>query len=282
MTTREEWIGAQGREWAARASATDAVLGPFGQEARRRLEPKPGEHLLDLGCGAADSTLRLAEYVGESGRVTGVDVSPDLIQLARSRVGEHGSITLIEADAAQHDFGVGVFDGLYSRFGCMFFGDQPAAWANLHRAMKPGGRISLVVWRALEENEWARVPLEIAKELFGEEAVPVPVAGPPEPGPFAWEDPKYFEPLLEGAGFREIVREKIEKKVPYGTGEAEDPLDRGVEFTMRIGPLARRLKGADAATRKKAAKLLRRALREFEDEDAVRMTGRAWSITGRA
>lgn len=282
MTRREDWIAGVGREWAAHVAATDAALGPFGDEARRRLGLAEGERVLDLGCGAGMSLVALAQDVGGTGRVTGIDVSPDLVSLARNRTAELPNVQIVEADAETHDFGDAQFSALYSRFGCMFFDDPARAWKNLHGALQPNARVSLVAWRELEENEWAQVPLEVAVDLFGPEEVVMPVATD-EPGPFSWADPKVFEPILDRAGFREVVREKFERKVPYGMGEAgDDPLDRAVAMMMRIGPLARRLRGADDAVLKKAARKLKRELRPFEDDDAVRMTGRAWSITARA
>ncbi len=279
MTTREDWVATIGKEWVAHVAATDAALGPFGEEARIRLALKPGEHVLDLGCGAGASTLSLSRDVGPAGRVTAVDVSPDLVRLARARTSGVDNVDLIEADAARHDFGEQQFEALFSRFGCMFFEAPEAAWANIRRALKPDARVSLVAWRSLDENDWARVPLQAAQEVLGE---PYPqLSG--APGPFRWADPKVFEPVLEGAGFREVVREKFEKTVPYGTGEkGETPLDRAVEMMMRIGPMARRLNGEDEATRAKVAKKLRRLLKPFEEDDAVHMTGRAWLITARA
>jgi SAM-dependent methyltransferase len=284
MATREEWIAASGAEWAAHVAATDAALGPFGEEARTRLALRPGEHVLDLGCGAAASTLMLARDVGETGRVTAIDISPDLVRLARDRAEGRPNVEVIEADAARHDFGSQSFDALFSRFGCTFFDDPSAAWAHLHRAMRPGSRVSLIVWRALEENDWARVPLEAAAEVFGDTG-PTLGEAPQGVGPFAWAEPAVFEPLLEGAGFREIVREKFEKRVPYGAGTAKSSLDRAVNMMVHVGPLARRIRTTDEAeredTRKQVEKRLKRLLRPYDDDDAVRMTGRAWLITAR-
>ena len=281
MATLEDWTGGAGADWAAHVAATDAALEPFGEEARTRLALREGEHVLDLGCGAGASTMMLASDVGDAGRVTAVDVSPDLVRLALNRTAGHPNIGIIQADASAYGFGAEQFDALFSRFGCMYFHDPPAAWANLHRALRPEARVSLVAWRSLEENDWARVPLQASEELFGEEPSAL-VDEPARPGLFAWAEPEVFEPLLEGAGFREVVREKYEKSVPYGTGTAKSPLDRAVEMMLRIGPLARRLRGADEDTRRKAAKRLRRLLKPYDDGDAVRMTARAWLITARA
>ena len=285
MATREEWIAASGAEWAAHVAATDTALGPFGEEARDRLALRPGERVLDVGCGAGASTLMLARDVGEDGRVTAIDVSPPLVRLARERAEGQPNVEVVEADAGRHDFGGEPFDALFSRFGCTFFGEPAAAWRNLHRAMRTDGRMSVVVWRTLEENDWARVPLEAAAQVF-DEAEPTLAVAPEGVGPFAWADPKVFEPLLEGAGFREIVREKFEKRVPYGAGDARSSLDRAVHMMLHVGPLARRIRRTDEAERedvtKKVQKQLKRLLRPFDDDDAVRMTGRAWLITARA
>ena len=177
MASREDWIGRTGLEWARRSDALERLLGPAGDAGINALAPRPGEQILDLGCGAGASTEALAQAVAPGGMITGLDISPDLMALARERLAQNGHATLIEADAERHDFGEMRFDALYSRFGAMFFDDPMAAFANIRGAMKPGSRAVFVSWREPARNQWASVPMTFAAEGV------VPPGPPSGPGP---------------------------------------------------------------------------------------------------
>ena len=99
LASREDWIGRTGQEWAKRAEALDLLLGPAGDEGLRTLAARPGERILDLGCGSGASTAALAAAVTPAGLATGVDVSPDLVALARTRLESVEGTDLVEADA---------------------------------------------------------------------------------------------------------------------------------------------------------------------------------------
>ena len=278
MTTREEWVGRVGQEWARRSVALDALLGPAGRAGLEALAPERGWTVLDLGCGAGASTEALAEAVGPEGRVVGVDVSPDLMALAQERLAGRANVELIEADAARHPFAAGSFDALYSRFGAMFFDDPRAAFANLHRALKPGAPAVFVAWRDISRNQWASVPM-----TFAAEALPgARPAGAPGPGPFAWAEPATYRPVLEGAGFRDVSETAFEFMAEIGEGDDADPLDRAVAFMMRIGPLASRLKDAPPQAREEARAFLARRLARHVQDGAVRLLASAWIVRARA
>jgi len=196
MVEAFEWAGQMGREWARRVEALDRQLAPAGAAGLAALAPQPGERILDLGCGAGATTARIGKAVGPRGAVTGIDLSPDMLAVARARPGNEGAV-FIEGDAERWSFNAGAFDAVFSRFGCMFFADPPAAYANIRRALKPGGRMVLTVWRDLAANPWAALPATVGAEVLGPVDPPVPGAL----GPFAWADPAIFRPILEGAGF---------------------------------------------------------------------------------
>ncbi len=117
------WEGDMGRNWARLREATDRQLAEVGEAGLNLLNAKPGERVLDLGCGGGTTTLAIAGAVGPSGRVTGVDISPDLVAHARQRLEAFPHATVIEADAASHPFEPASHDALFSRHGCMFFTD---------------------------------------------------------------------------------------------------------------------------------------------------------------
>ncbi len=276
MATREEWIGPVGQEWARRGVPLERLLAPAGAAGLGALAPRPGERILDLGCGAGASTEALADAVGPQGHVTGVDVSPDLIALARARLAGRGNIDLIEADAGRHAFAPAGHDALFSRFGSMFFDDPPAALANLRHALAPAARAVFVAWREAARNQWAAVPMTFVQEGLGGA---VATGGP---GPFAWADPAVYRPLLEHAGFDAIRETAHEFMAEIADGDDPDPVARAAAFMARVGPLARRLRDAPESTRREAMGFLAQRLRRHVRDGSVRLLASAWIIEARA
>jgi len=156
--------------------------------------PKPGERVLDVGCGPWATTLPYAAAVGPSGHVTGIDISEPMLSVARQRVEEQGlnNIDLILADAQTHTLPQRSYDLVTSRFGVMFFADPAAAFRNLCAALKPGGRLCMAVWAAIEENVHRKLPFDIAVRRLGPPAMSAPHA----PGPEVFSDRDYFRGVL--------------------------------------------------------------------------------------
>jgi len=277
MAEAFEWAGQMGREWSLRAEALDRQLAPAGAVGLAALAPQPGERILDLGCGGGATTARIAKAVGPRGAVTGVDISSDLLAVARARPGNEGA-AFIEGDAQVWDFEAAAYDALFSRFGCMFFADPPAAYANLRRALKPGARVVLTVWRDLAANPWAALPAAIGAEVLGPAEPPAPGA----PGPFAWADPMIFRPILEGAGFTGLEWREAPITLQVGEAGEASPVARAVAMLTRIGPAARRLRGQPEAARVAVAERLAPALEPYVSDGWVRMPGLIWVIRARA
>ncbi|MFM8754728.1 MAG: class I SAM-dependent methyltransferase, partial [Phenylobacterium sp.] len=160
------WNDLAGRTWAALQDRIDRQIRPLGLAAMDRLAPSPGETVLDIGCGCGDTSLELARRVGPEGEVLGLDISGLMLEVARRRAAEAGASALEFRQAdAQVAALPGGRDAVFSRFGVMFFADPPAAFANLRRALRPGGRLGFVCWRPLAENLWMRLPAETAADL---------------------------------------------------------------------------------------------------------------------
>ena len=203
------WNEVAGPKWVRLAETMDARLAPVLARLLERAGARPGERLLDVGCGAGTSTLRLAEQVGPSGHVLGIDISEPMLALARRRAAERGlsNLSFLQADAQTHAFGATAFDRVVSRFGVMFFADPVAAFRNLRAAMRPGAALCFVCWAPLAENLHWRIPFEIAVRALGPPAPKPPHA----PGPMALSDVAYLRSILESAGFiaPRIVAENI-------------------------------------------------------------------------
>ncbi|MEO1492987.1 MAG: class I SAM-dependent methyltransferase [Pseudomonadota bacterium] len=276
MTTRDEWRGRTGHEWARRDDALERLLGPAGHEGVAELAASPGERVLDLGCGSGASTAELAMGVGETGHVTAIDISPDLLSLARERLAAAPQVTCLEADIARHGFQTEHYDAVYSRFGTMFFDDPVAALRNVHGALKPEGRTVFVAWRDAGRNQWASVPMTFTADGATS-------GGPsPRPGPFGWAERDVFEPILTAAGFRSIRPETFEYMAEISDGDDPDPVQRAVAFMMRIGPLAARLRGASEDAKRETSAFLAQRLTRHVTNGAVRLRACAWIIRATA
>ena len=219
MARKEDWRGRVGREWASRVEALDAMLAPSGAETLAALGAVGDARVLDLGCGAGTVSLALADA---GAAVTGVDISPDLIERARARAGGRDDVAFVLADAAEHGFDRR-FDALFSRCGTMFFDEPVAAFAHLAAQMRPGAPMAAAAWGPPRRNDWARLPLKLCADLLGE------AAGPPEtgaPGPFGWADPEYFAPMLAAAGWRGVDWRRFDP----GRGRRRDGRPRGLSI----------------------------------------------------
>lgn len=279
------WQGDLGRRWSAVVESMEAQLAPVSAIALPALDARPGQRIIDLGCGGGTTTEALARAVGQTGRVTAVDISEELAARARARVAGMAQAEVIVGDAAVHPFATGAYDALFSRFGCMFFEEPVAAFANLRAALKPGGRVVLVAWGARRDNPWGTLPVVAAETVLGpKENWP---ASPETGGPFAWEDPATVHGVLEGAGFDDVVLTPQDVTMSIGQGLAEDPVAAAVRLSIIVGPVARRMKLIEDATERAGAEAayaeaVAERFAPLVQGDAVRLEGRFWLITARA
>ncbi len=265
------WNEAGGQAWAVSAEALERQMRPLGEAAIAALSPQPGERILDIGCGAGATSLALAGAVGPAGRVVGVDVSRPLLAVAEARGAAVANLRFVEADAQVHAFDQGGFDAAFSRFGVMFFADPAAAFANIRRALKPGGRLAFVCWRALAENGWMKVPLEAALPHLP----PMPAADPLAPGPFALADAARLEAILAAAGFAEVAVR------PHDALLGGNDLATTRALLLKVGPLGAVLREQpELAPRVEAA--IAEALAPHARDDGVWLPGAAWIVTARA
>lgn len=271
MATGSQWQGRVGQEWADKADALDRLLGPVGETALQALGAIDGKRVLDLGCGAGATSLALAK---RGAKVTGLDISEDLLAKAKSR-DTNGEVEFVLADASTYQ-APAPFEALFSRCGAMFFDDEISAWQHLRTQMAPRTHAAIVVWCPAEENDWARIPLELARPVLGKEATRI--SPPNGPGPFAWSAPTHFSTVLESAGWSGVHWQEVQRDAVMETGDAEDPVERAVAFAMRIGPLASRLRGIDEATRERVRAELRQGFQGNFQGDKVMVSTSAWLI----
>ena len=158
----EHWNAVAGNTWAQFHELLDRQIEALGLAAIDALEPK-GEHSRHWLWLRSDS-LALADRVASTGSVVGIDISAPMLEVAlhRSRANPSLAVTFRQVDAQTDDLGPGPFDAAFSRFGVMFFSDPEAAFANIRKSLKPGGRLVFICWRSLAENPWMQAPLQAA------------------------------------------------------------------------------------------------------------------------
>jgi SAM-dependent methyltransferase len=259
----EYWNGAVGERWAAFQPVLDHALAAISDAVLAFAHATPGERVLDIGCGTGLTTFALAKAVGPGGSVTGVDVSRPMLAVARGR---GAGVNFREADAASQLFHP-THDLLFSRFGVMFFADPAAAFANLHKAMAPHGRLAFVCWRDMKENLWASAPMTAARPLLPPQEPVDPLA----PGPFAFAGDARLRKILGDAGYHDIRIEKLDSMMHMGA-----TLDDAVEQALRIGPLARAAAGLDDTTLEKIRAAARDTLATFETPDGIAPPAACW------
>lgn len=263
---REFWNAAPGEQWAERQPELDAFHAEATEVLLDACAPRPGERVLDVGCGAGASSFALAEAVGPSGRVLGVDLSAPLLRRAEERRRALGAraVRFEMADAQDHPFEAGAFDLAASRFGLMFFADPVAGFRNVAAALRPGGRLAFVAWSGPEDNPWFTLPREVATARLG------PVEAPPAdaPGPMAFRDRGRVERLLREAGFADALGRRVAVRLHHPEGA-----EGAAALASRIGPVASVLREREASPEDRAAihAALVAALGGFAAPDGLRI-----------
>jgi SAM-dependent methyltransferase len=246
------------------------VFVPFTEPLLDAASVGASERVLDIGCGTGETT-RLCARRAVDGEALGVDLSTAMLERARARAVGEGldNVTFIRADAQVHEFTPAWADLVVSRFGVMFFGDPVAAFTNIRQGMARGARLALVVWQALDRNEW----FDVAREAVAlGRALPTPEAG--VPGPFGLSDPDATRAVLERAGFERVVVDELAAPFRMGTD-----VDHAVEMARDISTVRNLLEELDADGKAQALDALRDAMAAHDTGDGVVLDSHAWVVT---
>lgn len=268
----EYWNGPAGDKWAKLADSQDIMLGALGSAAMDACDIRFGHIVLDVGCGSGTTTIEITRRVGAEGRVLGIDISTPMLDVGRARLEALGidSVTFDNNDIAAYPFEEGSFDRVFSRFGVMFFIDPIAAFTNIRKGMKSGGRLAFVCWQGLNKNPWMEIPFKIALQYL---PAP-PTVGPEEPGPLAFADPDRVRRILSGAGFGNIDLESLKTTLPLGVD-----VPASVEKLVQLGPTGRLLGSAPDDIKARVADDLGAAISEFQTDSGVMIGSATWIIS---
>jgi SAM-dependent methyltransferase len=240
-----------------------------------RLRLAAGTYAIDVGCGWGDTAIELAKHVGPTGRVLGLDCCEKFLQSGRDEARAAGlaNVEFVCADVQSHHF-AREFDFCFSRFGMMFFGNPVAAMRNVRKALKPGGTLMFIVWRTLADNDWMRVPKEIALAHLPPPGEDAQTCGP---GPFSMANPDVVTAQLKAAGFVDAAFERTDGPVRVGRS-----VDEAVAFQLALGPAGEIVREAGPlaeARRPQIEAALEDALSRYLEDGEVVMRSSSWTIT---
>jgi len=278
-TQIEFWNGETGQNWVSHDALMEAMLQPLGEAVMDSLSLKPGEHVLDIGCGCGHTSLSLADRVGAEGSVTGIDISAPMLAVASQLAAEHSTghnlVQFLEADAQTHRFTPESYDAAFSRFGVMFFEDPVGAFTNIRASLRPSGRLAFCCWQPRAVNPFMTVPAMAALELL-----PAPPEIPPRtPGPFAFEEADYVAEILTKAGFEHVAVTPLRQPLTFGRGMSlEDIVERLVE----IGPIAQMVREAPEDLQQPVRDKVVDAVAPFyQAGSGMTLEGQFWLVTAK-
>jgi SAM-dependent methyltransferase len=268
------WNGPGGQRWADRQQTQDILLRPVADILVERARPKPGERIIDVGCGSGATAIALAQKVGPSGHVLGVDVSGPMLAQARRSAPAGLPVEFKLADATVYPFDAGSFDLVASRFGVMFFADPAMSFANIRKALRPSGRLAFICWREPRDNPFFMAPLQAVYK----HAPKLPQLGPEDPGPFSFASEQRVHRILGAAGFAGIEMERCDLPLDTAIGRG---LDTAVQSALDIGPASRALAEQPPDVVAAATHSIREALAPFVSGQSVLLPASIWAVTAR-
>tara|TARA_B100001057_G_scaffold265168_1_gene265395 strand:- start:170 stop:1021 length:852 start_codon:yes stop_codon:yes gene_type:complete len=269
---KEFWNEKKGEIWVSLESKIDKMLGPLGDQAIKILKPKVGEKILDIGCGTGSTSQTLSKLVGESGIITGIDISKPILNFAQKQKENKKikNINFIQADAQNHQFSDLNFDAVFSRFGIMFFEDPISAFKNIKKSLSCNGRLTFVCWSKREDNDWINLSSNVARQFL---ELP-PKANPKEPGPFAFEDYFYIEEILIKSGWKNIKIKEYKQNIVIGK-----TLDYAADFLSRMGPMSVPFENANEQTKEKVISALKECYSQYFTAKGVEFHFSSWIVS---
>jgi SAM-dependent methyltransferase len=268
----EDWNGASGREFIEQRERHERMLGRLKARLLAAARIQDGETVLDVGCGCGDTTILAARAAG-SGHALGADLSRIQVAEARRLAARAGvaNARFEVADAQVHPFGAGVFDVVLSSFGVMFFDDPAAAFANLRKALRRGGKLAFVCWRTRAENPVFTTGFAEAAAVLGLREMPGSGAA------FSLASTGRAGALLSGAGFGGIEFAKADEPMLIGRD-----VDDVLEYERTSPTASEFLTGLSPAQAAELTRLVRDRLMAYASPDGVTMPGAAWLVTAQA
>ena len=241
------------------------------------LAVKPGDKVIDAGCGFGDTAIKLSRLVGPSGSVLAIDCCDAFLEFGRKEAEEAGisNVTFLEEDVQTYPFEP-IRDFCFSRFGTQFFENPVAGLRNMRASLKPGGIMTMIVWRGIKDNPWLGSAKETVLQYLPPPGENAQTCGP---GPFSMADTGVVTKQLEIAGYKDTKFERVDAQVFVGKD-----LDDAVAFQLAIGPAGEVYREAGKLAEQRhdeITKALKDQLAPFEGPNGVMMDSSSWKVTAR-
>lgn len=238
-----------------------------------------GDKVLDIGCGFGETALEIGKMVGPSGEVLGIDCTDAFLDIANEERDAAGAdnVRFEIGDAQICELPESYFDLAYSRFGVMFFQSAARALRNANRALKPNGKVCLIVWRTLADNPCWGAAKEIALRHLPPPGENASTCGP---GPFSMASEETDRAMLEAAGFPDVeLFKRIDADVCIGLD-----IDEAIDYQILVGPSGEIIREAGEEGRQKLPAIredLYAMMEPFLTDDGVFMPSSTWAIMAR-
>ena len=241
------------------------------------LEVSKGDKVVDVGCGFGDTALKFAEIVGPKGSVLGIDCCEGFLKYGREEAQAAGvtNLTFIEADVQSHPFEP-VHDFCFSRFGTQFFENPVAGLRAMRSALKPGGIMTMIVWRTIDDNPWLGMPKDVVLKILPPPGDDARTCGP---GPFSMAGQEMVTKQLEIAGYDSIDFKRVDAPLMVG-----DTLDDAFNFQIALGPAGEVYREAGDLAIEKHAEIeaaLKAELKKHVTPEGVVLGSSSWVISAR-
>ena len=239
------------------------------------LAVKQGDKVVDAGCGFGDTAIQLARLVGPAGSVLAIDCCDGFLAYGRRDALAAGAanITFLAADVQSYPFKP-VHDFCFSRFGTQFFENPVAGLRNMRASLKPGGTMTMIVWRGINDNPWLGLAKEIVLRYLPPPGDNAQTCGP---GPFSMANVETVTKQLQIAGYRSIEFERIDAQVFVG-----NDLDDAVAFQLEIGPAGEVYREAGHQAEKRRDEIvtaLKAEIAKYQRLEGVMMDSSSWRVT---
>lgn len=267
------WAGARGEKWRRQYEGMEGMLTPVDETLFRALNVTGPCRIADIGCGAGGTTLKLQQFAPRGSVVHGYDISPGLIEVAKSRTAGAAEPKFYVADLATAPAPDPAYDRMMSRFSTMFFEDEKAAFANLLHWLSPGGRFAFAVWGAPADNPW----MTIVRDSIGE-IVPLAPEPADAPGMFRYANPETLLGLLAAAGFNEL--ESMHWNGLLAMGNGLSPAQAAQFSVTSFANFEEQLSNAGPNARADATQLLASRFEQHQRDGVVQMEARVNIVTG--
>jgi ubiquinone/menaquinone biosynthesis C-methylase UbiE len=241
------------------------------------LRVREGDRAVDVGCGFGDTAIELAQRVGSKGSVLGIDCCEAFLEIARSDAAAAGAnnVEFVNADVQIYPF-EGDFDFCFSRFGTQFFENPVAGLRSMRRSLKPGGTMTMIVWRGIDDNPWLGMAKEIVLRFLPPPGDDGRSCGP---GPFSMAGQDMVTKQLEISGYTDIEFVRVDAPLMVGNSP-----DDAVGFQLALGPAGEVFREAGDEAESKRDEItaaLKSELSKFESDEGVVLPSSSWVITAR-